>query len=92
MATNKTIITIGRQYGSGGHEIGATIAHDMGLKLYDKEMLKRAAKESGLCEELFETHDEKPTNSFLAPYGSEKQELFVKPSPSSGLMSPSLQA
>ena len=65
MATNKTIITIGRQYGSGGHEIGATIAHDMGLKLYDKEMLKRAAKESGLCEELFETHDEKPTNSFL---------------------------
>ena len=65
MAENKTIITIGRQYGSGGHEIGATIAHDMGLKLYDKEMLKRAAKESGLCEELFETHDEKPTNSFL---------------------------
>lgn len=65
MAENKTIITIGRQYGSGGHEIGATLAHDLGLKLYDKEMLKRAAKESGLCEELFETHDEKPTNSFL---------------------------
>ena len=65
MAENKTIITIGRQYGSGGHEIGATLAHDLGLKLYDKEMLKRAAKESGLCEELFETHDEKPTYSFL---------------------------
>ena len=65
MTGKKTIITIGRQYGSGGHEIGATIAHDLGLKLYDKEMLKRAAKESGLCEELFETHDEKPTNSFL---------------------------
>ncbi len=65
MADKKTIITIGRQYGSGGHEIGATIAHDMGIKLYDKEMLKRAAKESGLCEELFETHDEKPTSSFL---------------------------
>ena len=60
-----TIITIGREFGSGGHEIGATLAHDLGLKLYDKEMLKRAAKESGLCEELFETHDEKPTNSFL---------------------------
>ena len=65
MAGNNTIITIGRQYGSGGHEIGATIAHDLGIKLYDKEMLKRAAKESGLCEELFEMHDEKPTNSFL---------------------------
>ena len=65
MKNKKTIITIGRQYGSAGHEIGATIAHDLGVKLYDKEMLKRAAKESGLCEELFETHDEKPTHSFL---------------------------
>lgn len=65
MAEKKTIITIGRQYGSGGHEIGATLAQDLGLTLYDKEMLKRAAKESGLCEELFEAHDEKPTNSFL---------------------------
>mgnify|MGYP002517640044 FL=1 len=63
--TNNTIITIGRQYGSGGHEIGATIAQDLGIKLYDKDMMKRAAKESGLCEELFETHDEKPTSSFL---------------------------
>jgi cytidylate kinase len=65
MGNKKTIITIGRQFGRGGHEIGATIAHDLGIKLYDKEMLKRAAKESGLCEELFETHDEKPTYSFL---------------------------
>ena len=37
----------------------------MDIKLYDKEMLDRAAKESGICQELFETHDEKPTNSFL---------------------------
>jgi len=59
------IITIGRQYGSAGYEIGKKLAEDLGVKLYDKEMLKRAAKESGLCEELFETHDEKPTNSFL---------------------------
>lgn len=65
MTQNKTIITIGRQYGSAGREIGATIAHDLDIKLYDREMMKRAAKESGLCEELFETHDEKPTNSFL---------------------------
>ncbi|MBQ8803532.1 MAG: cytidylate kinase-like family protein [Tyzzerella sp.] len=65
MSENKTIITIGRQYGSGGHDIGEALAKELGVKLYDKEMLKRAAKESGLCEELFETHDEKPTNSFL---------------------------
>lgn len=59
------IITIGRQYGSAGLEIGKKLAEELGVNLYDKEMLKRAAKESGLCEELFETHDEKPTNSFL---------------------------
>ncbi|HIW21882.1 MAG TPA: cytidylate kinase-like family protein [Candidatus Dorea intestinavium] len=61
----KTIITIGRQYGSGGREIGYRVAKDLGIKLYDKEMLDRAAKESGIAEELFESHDEKPTNSFL---------------------------
>ncbi len=60
-----TIITIGREFGSAGLEIGKRLAEELGLKLYDKEMLKRAAKESGLCEEIFETHDEKPTNSFL---------------------------
>ena len=60
-----TIITIGRQFGSAGREIGYKVAKDLGIKLYDKEMLDRAAKESGICQELFETHDEKPTNSFL---------------------------
>ena len=64
MKTN-TIITIGREYGSAGREIGRKIAEDFGIKLYDKEMLARAAKESGICEEIFESHDEKPTNSFL---------------------------
>lgn len=65
MAEIKTIITIGRQFGSAGREIGRKVAADLGIKLYDKEMLDRAAKESGICQELFETHDEKPTNSFL---------------------------
>lgn len=65
MSKSNLIITIGRQYGSAGYEIGKKLANDLGVKLYDKEMLKRAAKETGLCEELFETHDEKPTNSFL---------------------------
>ena len=64
MKTN-TIITIGRQYGSAGRQIGRVLAEELGIKCYDKELLERAAKESGLCEELFENHDEKPTNSFL---------------------------
>ena len=65
MAKTNTIITIGREYGSAGRQIGYKVAVDLGIKLYDREMLERAAKESGICEELFETHDEKPTNSFL---------------------------
>lgn len=65
MSNINTIITIGRQYGSAGREIGTKLASELGIKLYDNEMLDRAAKESGICQELFETHDEKPTNSFL---------------------------
>ena len=61
----RTVITIGREFGSGGHEIGMKLAEKLGIKCYDKELLELAAKESGLCEELFENHDEKPTNSFL---------------------------
>lgn len=61
----KTIITIGRQAGSGGREIGEKLAAALGVKCYDKELLERAAKDSGFCEEIFENHDEKPTKSFL---------------------------
>lgn len=60
-----TVITIGRQYGSGGREIGKKLAEKLGIGYYDKELLDRASKDSGLCQELFENHDEKPTNSFL---------------------------
>ena len=41
------------------------LAEKLGIKCYDKELLELAAKESGLCEELFASQDEKPTNSFL---------------------------
>ena len=64
MNTNK-IITIGRQYGSMGRQIGKKLADDLGIPYYDKEILKEAARKSGICEELFESFDEKPTNSFL---------------------------
>ena len=63
--SDKLIITIGRECGSGGRHIGQKLAEEMGVKCYDKELLTLAAKKSGLCRELFETHDEKPTNSFL---------------------------
>lgn len=59
------VITIGRQFGSGGREIGYKLAEKLGIKCYDKDLLSVAAKESGLCEKIFEAHDEKPTRSFL---------------------------
>lgn len=59
------IYTICREFGSGGREVGEKLAAKLGIKLYDKELLQQAAKDSGFCEEIFENHDEKPTNSFL---------------------------
>ncbi|MCR5772336.1 MAG: cytidylate kinase-like family protein [Butyrivibrio sp.] len=61
----ETIITIGREFGSGGREIGEQVAEKFGIKCYDKELIARAAKESGFCEEMIENHDERPTNSFM---------------------------
>ncbi|MBR1692005.1 MAG: cytidylate kinase-like family protein [Lachnospiraceae bacterium] len=60
-----TIITIGREFGSGGREIGSKLAEAMGVPFYDKDLISRAAKESGFCEEIIQNHDERPTSSFL---------------------------
>lgn len=62
----KVIITIGRQYGSGGRMVGLKIAEDLGIKCYNSELLIEAAKESGLCQEVFEKIDEKPISAFLS--------------------------
>ena len=59
------IISIERQYGSGGREIGRRLASDLGIAFYDSELLALAAKKSGFVEEVFELADERPTNSFL---------------------------
>ena len=59
------IICIGRQFGSGGHEIGEGLAKVLGIPCYDKQILKQAAHESGIMEEMFEKADEKSSNSLL---------------------------
>ena len=61
----KIIITIGRQFGSGGRYVGRLLAEKLGIPFYDKELLTEAAKHSGICEEILEDHDEKPTRSLL---------------------------
>ncbi len=64
------IITIGREYGSGGRVIGRLVAEKLGVPFYDKEILTRAAEESGLCREVFERNDEKASvGSMLSATG-----------------------
>lgn len=58
------IITIGRQFGAGGREIGKAVAAKLGIPYYDKELLVVAAKESGLDSRFLENYDER-TNSLL---------------------------
>ena len=55
-----TIITIGRQFGSGGKEIGIRVSRELNIPFYDKELMKAAAKQSGLSEKILETFDERP--------------------------------
>ena len=60
------VINIGRQLGSGGKDIGEIIARRLGVRLYDKELLTLAARQSGLCAEFFEKADEKESRSVLS--------------------------
>ena len=62
---NNLIITIGRQFGSGGREVGRIVAELLGINYYDKELILEASKASGLCTECFERVDEKAPNRFL---------------------------
>lgn len=65
MAKTSSVITIGRQFASGGRQVGMELAKRLEIPYYDKELLAEASKTSGICEELFEEHDEKPTRSLL---------------------------
>lgn len=59
MADKHVIICVGRQLGSGGHDIARMLAMDFNAKYYDRELLNLAAKESGFSEKIFEQNDEK---------------------------------
>ncbi len=59
------IITVGRQYGSGGRYVARLLAEEMGIPFYDKELLVEASRDSGICPEVLEEYDEKNTRSLL---------------------------
>lgn len=58
-------ITISRQFGSGGHEIGEILAENLGIDLIDREIVAETAKTSNIAQSVIESLDEKPTTSFL---------------------------
>lgn len=57
--TTNYVITIGRQFGSGGRELGRLVAEKLGIAFYDKELLMQAAEQTGVSVDLFERNDEK---------------------------------
>ncbi|MBE6604419.1 MAG: cytidylate kinase-like family protein [Ruminococcaceae bacterium] len=61
----KLAITIGRQYGSGGREIGVRLGELLGFRVYDKELLFMAAQKNGINPDALRRVDEKATNSLL---------------------------
>ena len=62
---DKIIITIAREYGSGGREIGEVLADRLNIPFYDKALLSRASEESGIGEIFFKRNDEKSNSNFF---------------------------
>lgn len=79
------VITVAREYGSGGRYIGRLVADKLGIKFYDKEFIEKIAKETGLSEEYIESNEQK--RDILANLNNgyyfginNSDELFIKES------------
>lgn len=77
----RNVIVIGRQYGSGGHDIGKALAEEIGFDFYDQEIIKMAAGTTGMAPDFIRKNEEAMTNSFLYDlvnqmylYGQEAEE------------------
>ena len=82
---NQIIITLSREYGSGGRYIGKLVAEKLGIKLYDKEFVSKLAEETGLSSEYIENNEQKrgaldPLNNCSYSGLSNSDELFIKES------------
>ncbi len=62
----QVIVTIGREYGSAGHEIGEELAKRLNIKFYDRAIIEDIAKETGLDKGLIEKYDEKSRVPFIS--------------------------
>lgn len=61
----RLVITISREFGSGGHEIGQQLARKLGIAFYDKQLIEMTARQSGFTEEYIEQHEQKLANNLL---------------------------
>ena len=64
------VVTIGRQFGSCGKQIGQKLSEKLGIAFYDKELITLASQESGLCKEFFEKADEQNSGSLLHAFAA----------------------
>ncbi len=83
--SKKTVITVSREYGSGGRYVGRLIADKLGIKFYDKDLIIKLAEETGLSEEYIEKNEEKRTSLDVLNNGfgsglTNSDELFLKES------------
>ena len=62
---SKRIVTISREYGSGGRQVGQMVAKNLGMEFYDKKLIDLAAKEIGFSPELIADKEQRVTNSLL---------------------------
>ena len=76
--SSKVIISISREYGSGGRYIGRLVADKLGIKFYDKELIELVSKESGISEEYIESNEQKRRwGSNLNSEYNEDDKLFI---------------
>ena len=74
-----TIITIARQYGSGGREIGEKVAEILGIKTYDKELIRMASADTDIHEKALEKADEKVYIIYIKREVCVQSGFFVRP-------------
>ncbi len=74
----KVIVTIGREFGSGGREIGIKLAEKLGIPFFDKEIIKQAAENSGIVESVMEYYDEHKTSPIFST-GSVLYDIYQMP-------------
>ena len=80
MDKQKIVITINREYGSGGRSIGKILSKRLGISYYDDDIIKLSSEYSAVAEEYFRMHDEKPGNNFFQKVMGTTKVNLSKPS------------